>query len=86
MGIGDAGDMEYKFKYVNTANSSYRKLRTAADSKKVYPFQQTMPDGTKYQFDAQVNVKVGGGGVNAAIEFTASMALQSKITVVDPTE
>ena len=86
MGIGDAGDMEYKFKYVNTANSSYRKLRAAADSKKVYPFQQTMPDGTKYQFDAQVNVKVGGGGVNAAIEFTASMALQSKITVVDPTE
>ena len=45
-----------------------------------------MPDGTKYQFDAQVNVKVGGGGVNATIEFTASMALQSKITVVDPTE
>ena len=43
MGVGDAGDMEYKFKYVNTANSSYRKLRTAADSKKVYPFQQTMP-------------------------------------------
>lgn len=86
MGIGDAGDMEYKFKYVNTTNSSYRKLRAAADSKKVYPFQQTMPDGTKYQFDAQVNVKVGGGGVNAAVEFTAAMALQSKITVVDPTE
>lgn len=86
MGVGDAGDMEYKFKYVNTANSSYRKLRAAADSKKAYPFQQTMPDGTKYQFEAQVNVKVGGGGVNAAIEFTAAMALQSKITVVDPTE
>ena len=32
MGIGDAGDMEYKFKYANTANSSYRKLRAAADA------------------------------------------------------
>lgn len=85
MGIGDAGNLSYKFIYDNTANSSYRKLRALADAKKKVSFEQQFPDGTKFNFDAQCSVKVGGGGVNAAMEFTLSLALQSKITVVDPT-
>lgn len=85
MGIGDAGDLSYKFIYENAVDSSYRKLRTLADAKTKVPFEQTFPDGTKFQFDAQCSVKIGGGGVNAALEFTLSLALQSKITVVDPT-
>lgn len=85
MGIGDAGDLSYKFIYDNTANSSYRKLRALADAKKKVSFEQQFPDGTKFDFDAQCSVKVGGGGVNAAMEFTLSLALQSQITVVDPT-
>lgn len=84
LGIGDAGDLTYKFKYENTANSSYRKLRALADSKAVGEFQQTMNDGTKYQFSAQASVKVSGGAVNAVIEFTLNLALQSRINVVDP--
>ena len=84
LGIGDAGDLTYKFKYGNTANSSYRKLRALADSKAVGEFQQTMNDGTKYQFSAQASVKVSGGAVNAVIEFTLNLALQSRINVVDP--
>ena len=85
-GIGDPGDMDYKFKYENSgASSSYRILRGLSDSKKVAWFKETWPDGTTFEFAAQVNLKTGGGGVNAAIDFTASMALQSDIKITDPT-
>lgn len=86
-GIGDPGDLEFKFKYENTsATSPYRVLRKAAESKEVLSFEESFPDGTKFTWDAQVNVKLGGGGVNGALEFTLAMALQSEISVTDPTE
>ena len=34
MGIGDAGDMTYKFKYENTSASPYRLMRKAETSGK----------------------------------------------------
>jgi len=85
-GIGDYGDLAYKFKYANDAvDSPYRVLRALADSKAVVDFEQAYPDGTKFVFKAQCSVKLGGGGVNGAIDFTLSLALQSDITVTDPT-
>ena len=84
-GIGDYGDLEYTFKYSNTPTSPYRVLRGHAENKEPVMFEQTYPDGTKFQFEALVNIKLGGGGVNAAIDFKAQLALQSDITVVDPT-
>ena len=85
LGIGDVGDLTYKFKWDNkAADNSYRKLRAEADGLQVVSFEETFPDGTKFQFDAQCSVKVGGGGVNAAIEFTLTLGLQSEIVVVDP--
>lgn len=85
LGIGDPGDLSYKFKYVNSgADCSYRKLRAIADAGETVDFEETFPDGTKFQFRAQCSVKVGGGGVNAAIEFSLNLGLQSDITVVDP--
>ncbi len=78
-GIGDYGDLAYKFKYANDAvDSPYRVLRALADSKAVVDFEQAYPDGTKFVFKAQCSVKLGGGGVNGAIDFTLSLALQSK--------
>lgn len=85
LGIGDPGDLAYKFKWENEADSSYRKLRAVADTKETVSFEQTFPDGTKFHFDAQCSVKVSGGGVNAAIEFTLNLGLQTDIEVVDPT-
>ncbi|MDS2714387.1 phage tail tube protein, partial [Streptococcus pneumoniae] len=77
-GIGDAGELEYKFAYNNSsATAPYRVLRKAADGKKKLYFEQTYPDGTKVTFEGQVSVKLGGGGVNAVIEFTLKIALQS---------
>lgn len=85
-GIGDYGDLAYKFKYKNdSANSPYRMLRKLADDKTVVDFEQAYPDGTKFIFKAQCSVKLGGGGVNSAMDFTLSLALQSDIAVTDPT-
>lgn len=86
MGIGDAGDLDFVFKYENSkATSPYRILRGFADDKTKVSFKETLPDGTVFTWDAYVSVKIGGGGVNGVIDFTTSMALQSDIEVTDPT-
>jgi len=83
-GIGDAGELEYKFAYNNSsATAPYRILRNAADNKTKLFFEQTYPDNTKVHFEGQVSVKLGGGGVNAVIEFTLKIALQSELEFVD---
>lgn len=84
-GIGDAGDLTYKFKYENTSETSpYRVMRKAAATKEVLSFCETLPDNTKYEYDAQVSVKRSGGGVNGVMGFDLNMALQSEITTTDP--
>lgn len=84
-GIGDAGDLTYKFKYENTSETSpYRVMRLAAATKEALSFRETLPDGTKYEYDAQVSVKRSGGGVNGVMEWDLNMALQSEIKVTDP--
>lgn len=86
MGIGDLGDMVYKFKYDNTsADSPYRVMRGYQESGTVLTFQDKMKDGTTATFDAQVSVKRTGGGVNGVIEFDLTMSVQSDITYTDPT-
>ena len=85
LGIGDLPDMVYKLKYDNTkADSPYRVMRKAADDLEVLSFQETDPDGTKVQYDAQVSVKRTGGTVNGAIDFELTMIVQSDIEIVDP--
>lgn len=84
LGIGDPGDLAYKFIWKNEVGSSYQKLRAVADTKETVSFEQTFPDETKFHFDAQCSVKVGGGGVNAAVEFTLTLGLQTDIVIVDP--
>lgn len=84
-GIGDAGDLSYVFKYENNSETSpYRVMRKAAADKEVLSFCETLPDGTKYEFDAQVSVKRTGGGVNGVIDFNLNMAVQSEIGITDP--
>lgn len=86
MGIGDAGDITYKFKYDNTtAESPYRLMRALEESGEVASFKETLKDGTTTEFDGQVSVKRTGGGVNGVIEFNLNIALQSKLTITDPT-
>lgn len=84
-GIGDPGDLEYKFKFKNTAATDpYRVMKACEASKEVVSFKETLPDGTVFAYDAQVSVKLSSGAVNGVMEFTLKMALQSDITVTDP--
>ena len=85
MGIGDAGDMQYVFKYVNdSADSPYRVMLGHQANKTVLDFCETLFDGTTYEYTAQVSVKRGGGGVNGVIDWTLGVALQSEITITHP--
>ena len=84
-GIGDAGDMTYKFKYENkSATSPYRLMREAQAANKTLSFQETLSDGSITEYDAQVSVKRTGGGVNGVIEFELTMSLQSDFKYTDP--
>lgn len=84
-GIGDPGDLVYKFRYENTKEDSpYRVMRKAQDSGEVLDFQETLIDGTTTDFSGQVSVKRTGGGVNGVVEFNLSIALQSELKVTDP--
>lgn len=84
-GVGDAGDLVFKFKFENgSADSTYRVLRALADADTVASYEETLKDGTKFRFDAQVSVKITGGALNGVIDVEATMSLQSDIEVVDP--
>lgn len=85
MGIGDTGDVVYKFKYDNTsAQSPYRLMRAEQDAGEVLSFKETLKDGTVTAFDGQVSVKRTGGGVNGVIDFELTVAVCSDITITDP--
>ena len=83
-GIGDAGELEYKLKYLNKdAKSTYRKMRKFMEGGKVVFFEQEYPDGTKVKFSGQVSVEISGGGVNAVIETTLKITLRSELVFTD---
>ncbi|MEC1177618.1 phage tail tube protein [Metasolibacillus meyeri] len=85
-GIRDLGDLAFKFLYDNeTTSSNYRILHGLQEAGEVVTFKVEYPDGTGHEFDAYVNVKMDSAAVNAAMTFTASMSLQSDITVTNPT-
>ena len=82
LGIGDPGDMAFRFKYVNSAASdAYRILKGLETAGTTNEYQLKLADNTTYTFSAQVALKLNGGGVNTAMDFTANLALQSRITV-----
>lgn len=86
-GIGDVGDMKYKFKYKNdSATAVHRVLRTAQAENTVLEFRETMSDGSITTFDAQVSIKRTGGGVNGVVDTELSLAVQSDFSFEDPAE
>ena len=85
-GIGDLGEMTYKFRYENSsASSAYRVMRGYSNNKTLLYFQETAPDGTVCKFSGTVAVKRIGGGVNTAIDFDLAIAVESDLTFTDPT-
>lgn len=86
-GISDLGSLEYKFRYENEAeNSVYRVMRKAQDAREVLSFRETLPDGTKFEFDGIPTVKISSGAVNGVLEVTLKISIQSDMKVTDPAE
>lgn len=83
-GIGDYGDLEFTFKYSNSATSPYRIMKGYEDSMETVYFRMTYPDSTTFDWAAQVSTKLSGGGVNDVMDFTLKMALQSDIVPTNP--
>ena len=84
-GIGDLGDMVYKFRYENKSETSaYRVLRRAQEDGKVLTFKETAPDGPTTEFDAEASVKRTCGGVNGVVECEVTMSVQSDLKITDP--
>lgn len=85
MGIGDPGDIVYKFRYDNSdAKSPYRVLRAFEESGETLSFKETLMDGTTTEFDGQISLKRTGGGVNGVIDFDLNIALSSAMKITDP--
>ena len=82
MGIGDPGDMQYVFKFVNSApTDAWRILRGYEQAGTLGYFKETLKDGTETTFSGYVALKRGGGGVNGVLDFTLAIALQSGLTI-----
>ena len=84
-GVKDLGELAFRFLYDNSsATSNYRVLKELQENNEVATYKVEYPDGTAHEFDAYVNVRMDAGTVNAALTFTATMSLQSEITITDP--
>ena len=84
-GISDLGSLEYKFRYENEgASSVYRVMRAAQGVKEVLSFCETLPDGTKFEFDGIPTTKVSSGAVNGVLELIVKISIQSDMKVTDP--
>ncbi len=84
-GIVDLGDLVFKFLYDNSGDTSnYRILKGLEENGTTTTFKIEYPDGTAHQFDAVPAVKMDAGTVNGALTFSATMILQSDITVTNP--
>lgn len=84
-GIKDYGDLAFKFLYDNNgATSDYRVLRGFEDAGTLVSFELALPDGTKFSFGGYVSTKIDSAGVGAALTFTATVALNSDMTVTNP--
>lgn len=85
-GIKDLGDLVFKFLYDNSSETAnYRVLKGLEDTGAAATFKLEYPDGTAHQFDAIPSVKMDAGTLNGALTFSATMVLQSDITVTNPT-
>lgn len=86
-GVGDPGDLEYKFVYEeNKKSSETRTLLELCDAKKPVNWEHVLPDGTKYQFSATPSAKISGGALNAVAELTIAMALNSDMKRINPND
>lgn len=79
-GVQDLGDLAFTFLYDKT---NYLALKNGLSTTTTYAWKVTFNDGLEVTFNAIPNIKLSGGGSNAALTFTINMSLQSEITPSD---
>lgn len=85
-GVKDFGDLEFKFLYDNSSeNSNYRIVRGLEEAGNVVDWKVAFPDGTEFAFSGEVAARIEAAEVNGALTFIAAIALNSDITVTNPT-
>lgn len=84
-GIKDFGSLEFTFLYDNSlATSNYRVMRAAEEDGETHDIEIRFPDGTKFAFQGMISTAITGAGVNAALQFVATVNLNSDIEVTNP--
>ena len=84
-GIKDFGTLEFTFLYDNSGTTSnYRVLRAAEEDGAVHACKVKFPDTTEFAFSGMISTAVTGAGVNAALQFVATVNLNSGIAVTNP--
>lgn len=81
-GLVDYGDLAFKFLYDNSSQTSnYRVLKSLTG---INHFKITFPDNTAFSFTGECSCSLDAASVNAALTFTANIALNSEIEVTNP--
>lgn len=84
-GIKDFGELAFKFLYDNSgAQSNYRIVRGLEEAGNIVEWKVTFPDNTAFAFSGEVTTAIDSAAVNAALTFTATITLNSDITVTNP--
>ena len=84
-GIKSYGTLDFTFLYDNSsAESNYRVIRAAEEDESAHEVKVEFPDGTTFEMTGMISATITGAGVNAALQFTATVNLQSDITVTNP--
>lgn len=84
-GIKDFGELAFKFLYDNSGTeSNYRVVRGLEEAGNVVEWKVTFPDNTTFAFSGEVTTAIDSAAVNAALTFTATITLNSDITVTNP--
>ena len=84
-GIKDFGELAFKFLYDNSgAESNYRIVRGLEEAGNAVEWKVTFPDNTTFAFSGEVTTAIDSAAVNAALTLTATITLNSDITVTNP--
>ena len=79
-GLKDYGDsIDFTFLYDNTPSTGNYAVLDALDKDTIYAFQIKFKDGESFYFAGKPSVAIDDIGVDSAITFTFSVALQSEI-------
>ena len=83
-GIKDFGDLDFKFLYDNSAETSNYRVLKGFEGAGVKAVKVELPDTTKFEFAADLSVSLDEAEVNQALTFTCRCGLQSDISYGNP--